>query len=236
MNKSRMTLHHQMKEAWTEKIINNEWKVGDKIPTEFELCEQYQISRITVRQALKAMEDEGYLVRQAGKGTFVAIPKIEQNLMSFYSLSQEFRKRGLTPRSEVLEFHIQIADKEILQKLYTDNNQVYYIKRLRFANDVLMAIESTYLPVDLFPDLKEDDIKNKALYDMMRDSYGIIPSNADESFGATIISDKEAVYFGMKKGMAAIDIERLTLSGNRCIEYTTGVIRGDKFRFHVKLS
>jgi GntR family transcriptional regulator len=236
-SKSPTSLYYQLKEILAQKIINREWVLGEKIPPEMELCNQYNVSRITVRQALTQLEKEGYIDRRQGKGTYVSIPKIEQNLMSFYSFSEEFRKKGYEPHTEILEFHLEVCKPEIKIQLKLDDNagHVYYIKRLRYADDILIAIESTYLPADLFLNLEEKHLKEKPLYDIMRNNYGTVPNSADESFGAALIDNKDAVYFGVKKGTAALDIERHTFSGQRCIEYTKGIVRGDKFRFHIKL-
>ena len=235
--KSPVALYHQLKNILLQKIADKEWAKGQKIPSEFELCEQYGVSRITVRQALAELEKEGYLVRKQGKGTYVTIPAIEQNLMSFYSFTEEFRKKGFEPRSELLEFNLQVCSSEIRLQLNLDQSEprAYYIKRLRYADNLLIAIESTYLPADLFPDLKEEDLKKTPLYDLMRNTYGIIPNTAEESFGAALIGEKEAFYFGVGKGSPALDIERKTYSNQRCIEYTKGTICGDRFRYSIKL-
>lgn len=234
---STVSLYLQLKEIFINKIRNKEWKLEDRIPAELDLCKHYLVSRITVRQALSELVNEGYLIRKQGKGTFVSIPKIEQSLTSFYSLSEEFEKMGFVPHSDLLEFSLQIPGPEICKELNLseENNKAYYFKRLRYADDVLIAIESTYIPADLFFGLKEEEIKQKHLYDVMRDTYGIIPTSAEESIGATLIGEKESIYFRLKKGCPAISLERLTYSNNRCIEYTYGVIRGDKYKFRVNL-
>jgi len=196
------------------------------------------VSRITVRRALAELENEGYLIRKQGKGTFVSIPRIEHNLVSFYSFSEEFKKRGYTPHNKVLNFELQRPDKEIRTKLrlFPPAQQVYYIKRFRYADDVLMAIEDTYIPASLFPGLRAEDLEVKPLYDIMREDYGIVPNSAEEIIGATIISENEAKHFGIKDNLAALHIERVTFSGAKCIEYTVGIVRGDRFRFRIKLN
>lgn len=230
------SLYYQLKEILIDKIVSREWKVGEKIPTEFELCEEYNVSRITVRQALTELEQEGFVKRKQGKGTFVSIPKIEQNLMSFYSFSEEFRKRGLEPHNEVLGFSIQTPKKDVRKYLKLDeSDQVIYIKRLRYADNVLMAIERTYLPSALFHGLSKEQVESKSLYDIMRSDFGVIPSTAEESIGATIIDDAQAELFELPGGSAALDLKRLAFCGPRCVEYTLGIIRADKFRFRVRL-
>lgn len=233
---SPVSLYYQLKEIFLTKITNREWKPNEKIPTEFALADTYKVSRITVRQALAELEKNGYLTRKQGRGTFVSIPKIEQNLTSFYSFSEEFRKRGFKPSSRVLEFQLVVAGVDIAEKLkLSTGEQVYYIKRLRYADELVVALEATYLPAGLFPGLSDADIEEKALYDIMREKYSVIPSSAEEYIGAAQLSEKESVYFQLKKGMAVLDIERFTYGAQGCIEYTHGFVRGDIFRFCVKL-
>ncbi len=231
-------LYYQLKERLMSRITMKEWNPNDKIPNELALCHEYNVSRITVRQALTELEREGYVIRKQGKGTFVSFPRIEQNLTSFYSFSDEFKKRGFKPSNKILEFHLTIPVSEIAGKLGIENagKQVFCIKRLRYADETLVAIESTYLPADLFNDLTMEDLENNSLYEIMRQKYDVNPNSAEESIGATSIGDRESVFFGVRKGTAALDIERFAFSGSRCVEYTTGIVRGDIFRFHVKLT
>ncbi len=233
---SFVPLYHQLKDIFLKKILNNEWK-DLMIPSESELCKQYQISRITVRQALGALEKEGYIIKKQGKGSFASIPKIEQNLPDFYSFTDEFKKNGYSPISKVLEFSIKAVEKDIASKmkLGEDEKQVYFFKRLRYADHILMAIESTYLPASLFPNLKKEDLEKKSLYDIMRDNYGIIPISADQYFKAVMLNKDECQYFGIGKSIASMELERLASNGQRTIEYTLCKARGDMFRFHLNL-
>lgn len=236
--KSPVALYYQLKEEILKKILAKQWKVGEKIPNEYELCEQYHVSRITVRQALSELEKDGYVVRKQGKGTYVSTPNIEQNLTGFYSFSEEFKKKGFIPSTKVIEFGIRKVEKDISVKLRLPDNSetVYHIKRLRYADDILMAIESSYLPVEIFPDMKKEDLERAPMYEIMRERYGIFPDSAEESFGVSLIGEKEAGYFNIGRGSAAFDVERFTFSGQKCIEFTKGIVRGDIFRFHARLT
>jgi GntR family transcriptional regulator len=236
-DKLPVALYYQLKNIFLKKIQDGKWGAGEMIPTENELCKEYNVSRITVRQALSELEKQGYLLRKRGKGTYVMIPRIEQSLMSFYSFSEEFRKRGFKPGNKLLEYDLQIPSADIAERLKSENNKkVYYVKRLRYADDIPIAIESTYLPAHLFQGLNKHSIENKPLYDIFRDEYGIVPDFAEESFGADLISEKEAGILELKPGKPVLDIERTAFSGDKPIEYTTGVIRGDMFRFNAKMA
>lgn len=234
---SPVALYHQLKSILAKKIMSGEWQSGDRLPPEYELCKQYDVSRITVRQALSELEQEGLVKRRQGVGTFVTLPKIEQQLTSFYSFSEEFRKRGLKPHNEVVKLELIQPSSKVRKALnLPENEQVYYMKRLRYADETLMAIEATYLPAKLFPGLTKEELDTTALYDVMRDRFGVVTDSANESFGAVAISSKDAKLFNLPAGHPALDLERLTYSGEQCVEYTSGVVRGDKFRFQVKLN
>ncbi len=233
---SPVALYHQLKAILTQKITSGQWPVGHRLPTESELCKQYGVSRITVRRALAELEREGLIKRRQGVGTFISVPKIEQQLNSFYSLTEEFRKRGLNPRSAVEKLVIVVPSPTISRALeLPEKDKVYYLKRLRFADEVLMAIEETYLPAKLFSGLTKEMLDTTALYDVMRNTYGIVAASARETFGAVAVSEQEAVLFGLPSGHPALDLERYTYAGDQCVEYTRGVVRGDKFRFEVRL-
>lgn len=235
-NGSAVTLYFQLKEILNKKILDNVWLHGEKLPTELELCEQYGVSRITVRRALTELEREGLIVRKQGLGTFVSMPRIEQNLASFYSFSEEFKKRGYKPRNKVTKFSVEPADA-MIQKIFGigEKQQVYAFTRLRLASDIPVAIESTYLPLHLFPGLKKSALEELPLYQIMNERFGVIASTAQESFGAISLGKTEAAIFGLNKGDPALDLERLAYRGSECVEYTRGIVRGDKFRFHVRL-
>lgn len=234
---SPIALYYQLQEILTAKILNGEWSLGEKLPTEHELAKQYGVSRITVRQALAELERSGLIIRKQGLGTFVSMPKIEQNLTSFYSFSEEFKKRGLRPKTEVVDFTIKPAGAELRVVLgLAEGSEVYRFTRLRLANEMPMAIESTYLSVDMFPGLTAETLNKSALYEVMNQSFGIVANSAKETFGAVALSEKDAKIFGLKVGSPALHLERFAYNGIHCVEYTSGVIRGDKFRFQVQLN
>jgi GntR family transcriptional regulator len=230
-------LYRQLKDIFLEKITGNEWE-DLKIPSEAELCKLYSVSRITVRQALSELENEGYIVKYRGKGSFINVPRIEQDLPSFYSFAEDFKKIGYNPVNKLIEFQLQKASKEIATVLNLDVNdrEVYYFNRLRYADKILVAIEFTYLPASVFPGLTKEMLSSKPLYEIMKSNYSVMPISADQYFKATEFDAQDIQYFNFSKHVTAMEIRRIASNGSRIIEYTFGKVRGDMFSYHVKLN
>src|SRR3990172_1738207 len=107
--KNKLPLYYQLKAIIEERIESGEWAPGAQAPSERELCEQFKISRITVRQALAELVVEGRLTRDQGRGTFVAKPRIEQQLTQLTGFTQDMQARGQRPGATVLQLEAATA-------------------------------------------------------------------------------------------------------------------------------
>ena len=236
-DKAPVALYYQLKEILAGKLKSNEWTIGSKIPTERELCDLYKVSRITVRQALNDLENEGYLSRKQGKGTYVTAPRIEQRLSRFYSFSEEIRKMGFTPDTKVISFDVVKADKYHSGKLNTEEGtEIYSIRRLRLADNKPFAMETSFIPCNSCPGLTSDQVSGEGLYNTMKTKYNINPSRAEEVFCAALVTEDDALYLQVKKNSPGLYIERFTYNeNNQLVEYCEGVIRGDRYKYRVSL-
>ena len=234
--KAPMALYFQLKEIIINKIKSHEWPVDSRIPTERQLCDIYKVSRITVRQALGELEREGYLYRKQGRGTFVTSPKIEQRLSSFYSFSEEIRRMGYTPATKVLQFKQMEAEETIAIKLNVEKGSpVYSIKRLRLANSDPFAVETSYIPGDLFKDLNEEEITSQGLYNTLKNKYNVYPEEAVETFEAILIGSEAANFLQIGRNSPGILLERFTHAGGNIVEYCRSMIRGDRYKYKIIL-
>ena len=131
------SIYVYIKDDIKQQILRGDLKPGDRVLSEAEICEQYNVSRISSKRALDELSKEGYIRRISGKGSFVTFYPIDHLLTGFYSLSEEIKKRGLIPTAKLLDFkEILVAESdavdELKQKLFLyDNDRVYFIKRLR---------------------------------------------------------------------------------------------------------
>lgn len=233
---NRLPLYHQLYDIIVEKIKNGVYSENDKLPTEKELCEKYDISRATVRRAMTELEKNNYIYRKQGKGIFISSKAFEQDLYSFYSFTEEMKKINKTPSSKVIDFKTIKADEKIAGKLGMPiETKVYKFTRLRLADNVPMMLETSYIPFSRFEGLSSELLDRKPMYDIFTEKYNVDFKKAEETFQATTINKREEEYLEVEKDSPAILLTRLTYESDKVIEYTVSVARGDKFKFHVTL-
>lgn len=231
-----VSLYYQLKEDIKGKISSGEWKTEYKLPPERELCQLYGVSRITVRQALDEIEREGYIKRKQGKGTFVSVPKLEQDLEHFYSFSEDIRKMGHIADSKIISFEIIKCSKEYAKQLGIEQNEyIFKIRRLRSADKQPFALETSYIPCQVCPGMTKEAVSEKGLYNTLDQDFGIIVNRAEEIFEAVLIKEEEAGLLDVNKDTAGIYLQRMAYSDNMTVEYCQTFIRGDRFRYKVML-
>ncbi|MCL4459022.1 MAG: GntR family transcriptional regulator [Chloroflexi bacterium] len=234
---SPLPLYYQLTELLRSKIESGEWKPGQQIPTEQELCEQNKVSRITVRQSLSNLVHEGLLYRAQGKGTFVTMPRIQQGPQRLTSFSEDMQQRGMRPGAKVLDIEVLPAPAGIASKLRLEPGEpVIMIKRLRLADDEPMGIQTAYIPHRLCPHLVNDDLNDQSLYQLLSTKYGLRPRRATESYVAVQADKGEARLLKSPENAAVLAVERISYSADgQPIEFVRSVMRGDRYSVSVEL-
>ena len=235
--RSHLPLHQQLKAAIEDRILSGEWLPGTQVPSERELCEQYQISRITVRQALTALVMEGSLVRTQGRGTFVASPRIEQQLTQLTSFTQDMRARGKRPSAQVLEAGSIPALPPVSRALRIKvGESVIMLKRLRLADGEPVAIETAYLLESRCPGLLKENLAARSLYDILTKKYDLKPVRARQQIEAIACPTAEAKMLGTRRGAPVLHIRRTTCDHDgRPFELVESFYRGDRYTFYAEL-
>ncbi len=234
--KSRIPLYVQLMNIILAQISSGELKELEQLPSERALCEKYDVSRTTVRQAMIELENEGHIFIQHGKGTFVSRRSYMQKLGKFYSFSEEIKKLGKEQTNKVISFEVKKSSKRIANKLEIgEQEEVLEFKRLRFVDGVPILFETTYLPNKLFPTMMKSDLEDKPLYDVMRNQFQLSIDRAVESFKADGLSSQVASYLQEKVGSPAMQIERIAYSNSQIVEYTVGIAHGEKYTFSIEL-
>ncbi len=232
--------YHQLFTILSKKIEDGEWDPREPIPSERELELIYNVSRTTVRQALTKLENYGYVYREHGRGTFVAPPKFQNSLHVLTSFSNDMRERGFVPGQKILEIGFIEPSSKLRQQLELSDtvDQVFLLKRLRFANDQPIGIHSAYLPLPPNQPITTEEIEAfGSLYVMLQDKYNLHPTEADETIEATVADAYEAQELGVPEGSPLLLIERIVWSQSRkAMEFVQILYRGDRYKYFVHLN
>ena len=197
---------------------------GDRLPSERELAAAHGVSRMTVRQALQALESRGVLRRSIGRsgGSFVARPKLERDLGTFSGLSEQLRRQGVAAGARV------VSAREI--------DGVVEIVRVRLADGEPFALERSSFPADRFRSLLELDLTG-SLYDLLRMKYGLAPASGRETIGAVNADYRLAELLRVPIAAALLATARNTCTESGvALEYTIRHARGDFAVFSVELN
>lgn len=234
---SKLPLYMQLVDIIMAKIEEGGYLEHDKLPSERELCELYDVSRITVRQTLQELEREGFIYKKHGKGSFVAPKIFDQSLLNLYSFTEEMKKLNKTPSSNVLDFELVQCSERLAAKLeIADGEGAYKVTRLRLADGEPLIYENSYVPASLFPGLTKTELENTPMYDIFREKYGVELTRAVEKFVAVKTRQEEAKWLKVSSDTPSMMIKRYAYSREQVIEYTTSIARGDKFYYTVELT
>ena len=236
--RSKLPLYYQLKGIVEDWIASGEWAPGAQVLSERELCEEFKISRITVRQALSELVVEGRLVREHGRGTFVAQPRIQQSLTRLTGFTQDMQARGMLPGARVLQVQTVTPPPQAAATLRLEATQpTILVQRLRLANGEPMAVETVFLPERLCRGLTSADIENHSLYKLLADKFEIVPIRAEQQLIATACPGAEARLLGVRKGSPVLHIFRTTFTRDELpFEYVESYYRGDKYVFYAHLN
>src|SRR5579864_4847329 len=190
---SPLPRYYQLKEILRERIRLGDWKPGDLIPSERELGEKYGISRMTARQAITDLVNEGLFYREQGKATFVSQRKITQQLIHLTGFTEDIRARGQRPGTKVLSAEMHPADEETAEKLRINPGAlIFRLQRLRLADGEPLAIELSQINFKGCERLLEDDLENNSLYRVLETKYGMPLMEADQELEAGLAGTEDA--------------------------------------------
>ncbi|WP_171903782.1 GntR family transcriptional regulator [Cellulosilyticum sp. I15G10I2] len=229
--KSPIPAYYQLATEIEQKIDAHVWLPGYCIPSERSLAETYQLSRMTVRQALGELVQKGILVREKGKGTFVCEKSIKQrNIMSFTEMMQGL---GIDFTTEVICFDKIYPEEDMF--LPFEDEEVYLIKRLRIVKGVVIGEETIYIPSSLLPDLKKSDIQS-SFYKYL-DEKGLSVYESDASIQAVLMNETYYETFGVTQHLPLIQVTSKNYSDEGALIFVEeSVYRSDKYMFQVNVA
>ncbi|MBA2284058.1 MAG: GntR family transcriptional regulator [Ktedonobacteraceae bacterium] len=228
--------YYQIKEIILRRINEGIWSPGAAIPSEPELCAEFGVSRITIRRAISDLTYDGKVYTIQGKGTFVARPKVEESFVqSAFGIYEDFRRRGLTLTTTVLQQKV-IPVPEVAQdrlKLHP-HDRVHMIMRLRSVLEEKLLVSTTYIPFDLCPGLEHDDLSQSSLYELLESRYGLHVGRGERLVEATAARPGDALVLAIAVGSPLLLLDTLAyLPDGRPLEWSTILHRGDRMRMRL---
>lgn len=237
LNKSDgIPLYIQIRRYLRDDIQNQVLAPGQKLPSEDELASRFGVSRMTVRQGISDLIDEGLLYRRHGVGTFVAQPHLDRDHTRLTSYLESARQDGLDVKIELLAAETLPAKLKVARALkIEEGDPVIEVKTLRFISGLPITIHDAYVPYKLFPQLLQEDLKNKHLWDIF-ESLGFRVKRAVQRLEAREAEEDIAALLGVDEGSPILYKERTVhLDDGTPVEFTYCFNRGDRYRLTVVL-
>lgn len=223
-------IHNQIKKD----IEAGVWAVGDRIPSERELALEFNVSRMTLRQAVQTLVEEGILERQVGAGTFVARKKVQEKMTGVTSFTELMEEQGKKPSSRTVSYLVTTPSLSEMERLkLKDDEKVLRMERIRYADEVPICFEVATLPYSLVKDYERNQITT-SLYRTLEESGRKI-GHAQQSVSAQVASERIAEYLNIKRGSAILRLRQITeLVDGTPFEYVRTQYAGDKFEFYLE--
>ena len=231
---SPIPLYYQIYRQLRQRIMSGDLHPGDRLPTEAQICAESGVSRMTARMALTQLVNEGLVVRQRGRGTFVAPPKATFHGFpsSLFSYTEIMGRLGLQAKARIRSQEVIPAPPSVAERLRIPvGSPVVRIIRKRYADTEVMSLEVSHYPHRRFPALAEQDLTDRSIYQVLDELYGTVPAYAEDTIELSVAGPYEAAELGVKEGIPLVLCTRVSYSEQDTpIEFTQTVHRGDRFR------
>jgi GntR family transcriptional regulator len=231
-------LHSQIRSELLSEIRSGRFRPGDQIPTEPELISRFNVSRTTVRRALRDLEAMGLIDRQSGRGSFVREPRLEQELERLTGFVEDMRALGLSPSAKVVTIERVAASREVAEHLHLGlGEQAIHIERVRLANGQPVCFDDSYFREELGSRIAQENLEVDPFYSILEEKYGLGLSDADYVLAASRAGARVAGLLGLEAGEPILLIERTTYAKPDSVPvlYEHLHYRGDRMRYRLRL-
>jgi len=209
-------LYYHLKQTILKWIEDENYPPGALLPSEKQMQEMFNLSRTTVRNALKELEVDGVIVRCPGRGTFVASTKMESGPRRLLSFTQEMTADNRKPSSQIISLKKGFPAIKIAKLLKLEPNQtIWQLERIRFADSIPVATETNYLPAHIVKDLDLEQLKSGSLYTYLETEFNLFITMGKERLEARLANSREAKHLDLPKGSPILYVERLTYAYER---------------------
>lgn len=228
---SYVPYYRQIRDQVEAMIKAGKLKPGQVIFSEGACATKLGVSKMTVRQAFQALRSEGLLIIEKGKRPMISTGRIQKDFQKLRGFTAEMTRRGLKPSSRVLQFEKAAPDPATANLLHLwRNDEIYRVRRLRYADKEIVGLETILLPARMFPDLAKTDLENQSLYALMETRYAIAVEWSEEELEAIPAEKDDAKVLQVPTGFPLFSMRRIVFAKDDIpIEYGHSLFRGDRY-------
>ncbi|KRM95943.1 GntR family transcriptional regulator [Liquorilactobacillus aquaticus DSM 21051] len=223
-------IHNDIKRS----IESGKWQIGDRIPSERELAVNFGVSRMTLRQAVQTLVEEGILERHVGSGTYVARQKVQEKMSGVTSFTELTKAQGKIPSSKTISYHIATPSLSEMEKLQLNEKEpVLRMERIRYADETPICFEVATVPQALVKKYNKEQVTSSLYRVLEENGYAI--GHAEQTVSAMLASEKIADYLEVRRGDAILRLRQITnLSNGQPFEYVRTQYVGERFEFYLE--
>jgi GntR family transcriptional regulator len=231
-------LYYQLENILREKINSGEYRPGDSLPTEDQLVHSYRVSRITVRQALSALEKDELILRKRGRGSFVTGKEADYESMRLTGTIEDIIAMGIKTKTKILDFGFVHPPKKVIESLQLDEDtKALRIERIRLVKGHPFSYSVNYVPPDLGSKIGIKDLAVNPLLNVLEKKCKVGIGRGTQIIEATIADSRIASYLEIMTGAPLLKIERTVLdTKGRPVEHVSILYRSDRYHYSVDLA
>lgn len=203
-------------------------------PTDRELVDHYRVSRHTVREAVRRLQARGLVERTPGRGSHRVVGTLEQPLGTIYSLFRSVEDTGAAQTSLVLAQEVARSPEAARVLDLDPESDLFYLERVREAGGSPLAVDRTWLPLDVARPLLGVDFAQTSLYQELRDRCRMVPESGRETIRPVLLDPPMARTLDQEPGTPGFEIDRRTMAGGSPLEWRLTVVSGERFVFRVE--
>ena len=225
-----MKIHDQIKKD----IDEHRWAIGERLPSERDLAEQFAVSRMTLRQAISLLVEEGVLERRVGSGTFVSSTRVQEKMRGTTSFTEIVKSQGKVPSSQLISYRKTIPNEQEVAKLgISPTENIIRMERVRYADQVPLVYEVASIPEKFIKDFKKEEITSHFFQTLQKHGYRI--GKSQQTIYARLAKEKIAHYLEVEKGHAILGLTQVSyLEDGTAFEYVKSQYVGERFEFYLE--
>jgi len=235
-NESAQPMYVQIKEVLKQRILEGDYAIHERLPSESEMMKVFGVSRITVRQAVRDLHTEGLVFSSQGKGTFVSRPKVVQDIQHLQGFGEAMAPQGYDTSTRVICIQEVRASQEVTDALkISQSSMVIELTRIRYLNQEPISVDNSFFPLEIGRSLQSRDL-TQDIFPMLESEFGVGLGHADLKIEAMVADEETAKHLKVEQGSAVLRIQRLVFSEDgEPIDFEYLSYRGDAFQYQLRV-